>query len=68
MYSPIAMEVHAASDIHWKQRPDEALQEYLQHFRDLTEKVMGTDPAKITSHIILFLFIKTCTIKASDDK
>ena len=32
MYSSIPMEVHAASDLHQKQRPDETLQVYIQNF------------------------------------
>ena len=55
---PIATEVHAASDLHRKQRPDETLQEYILNFMDLTEKGMEIDPAKITNHVIIFLFIK----------
>ena len=58
VYSPIATEVHAASDLHQQQRPDEALQEYIQNFMDLTEKAMGIYPANITNHVIIFLFIK----------
>ena len=38
VYSPIATEVHAASDAHCKQQPDETLQECIQNFTDLTEK------------------------------
>ena len=38
VYSPIAMGVHAASDLHCKQRPDETLQEYIQNFTDLTKR------------------------------
>ena len=57
VYSPIATEVHTASDLHHKQREDETLQEYIQNFIDLTEMAMGIDPAYITSRIIIFLFI-----------
>ena len=45
VYSHIATEVHTASDLHWKQRPDETLQEYIKNFTDLTEKAMEMDPA-----------------------
>ena len=45
VYSPVAVEVHAASDLHWIQTPDETLQEYIQNFTGLTEKAMGIDPA-----------------------
>ena len=55
---PIATEVHAASDLHCKQRPDETLQEYIQTFTDLTEKAMETNPANITNRVVIFLFIK----------
>ena len=41
VYSPIAKELHAASDLHQKQRPDDRLQEYIQDFMDVTEKAMG---------------------------
>ena len=41
-----------------KQRPDETLQEYVQNIMDLTEKAMRIDPANITKHVIIFLFIK----------
>ena len=58
LYSPIATEVHAASDLHHKQRPDKTLQEYIQTFTDLTEKAMGIDPANIINWVIIFLFIK----------
>ena len=34
------------------------MQEYIKNFTDLTEKVMGTDPANISNRIIIFLFIK----------
>ena len=54
----MATEVHAASDLHHKQRPDKTLQEYTQTFTDLIEKGMGIDPANITNHVIIFLFIK----------
>ena len=58
VYSPIAMDVHVSSDLHCKQRPDETLQEYIQKFTDLNEKLMGIDPANITNHFIIFLFTK----------
>ena len=58
VYSPIAMEVHTASKLHHKWRPDETLHEYIQNFTDLTEKAMGTDPSNITNRVIIFLFIK----------
>ena len=35
VYSPIATEVHTASDLHRKQRPDETLQECIQNFYGL---------------------------------
>ena len=59
VYYPIAMEAHAASGLHWKQRPDETLQEYIQSFTNLTGKAMWIDPANITNHEIIFLFRKT---------
>ena len=46
------------SDLHQKQRPDDALQEYIQCFTDLAEKAMVIDPANITNHVIIFLFVK----------
>ena len=58
-----AMEVCAASDLHCKQRPDEALQEYIQKFTDLTEKAMGIDCANITNSVIIFLSLKTYATK-----
>ena len=58
VYSPIATKVHAGSDLHCKQQPDKTLQEFIQNFTDLTEKVLGTDPADITNKVIIFLFIK----------
>ena len=39
VYFPIATEVHAASDLHWKQQPDKTLQENIKNFTDLTEKL-----------------------------
>ena len=45
VYSPLAMEVHAANDLHRKQWPDETLQVYIKHFTDLTEKAMGCWPS-----------------------
>ena len=48
MYSQITSGVHPASDLYHKQRLDETLQEYIQNFTNLTEKVMGIDPANIT--------------------
>ena len=68
VYSPIATEVHVVSNLHCKQRPDETLQEYIQSFMDLTEKAMGTDPANITNRVMIFLLLKTYTIKISEDK
>ena len=56
--SQIATEVHAASTLHRKQRPDESLQECIQNFTDLMEKTMGVDPSYITNQVIKFLFIK----------
>ena len=50
--------MHAASDLHVKQQPDETLQEFIQNFTDLTEKALGTEPANITNRVILFLFVK----------
>ena len=41
MYSPIATEVHTASNPHRKHCPDKILQEYIQKCMDLTEKAMG---------------------------
>ena len=58
MYSPIATEVHAASNLHHKHRPDKTLQYYIQNFTNLTEKAMKTDSANITNREIIFLFIK----------
>ena len=58
VYSPIAREVHAASDLHHNQRPDETLEEYIQNFTDLTETAIGIDPANITNKVIIYLFIK----------
>ena len=58
VYSPIATEVHAASNLHRKQWPDGTLQEYIQNFTDLTEKAMGVDPSNFTNRVIMFLFIK----------
>ena len=58
VYSPIATEIHAASDLHHKQMPDKILQNYIQIFTNLTEKAIGTDPANITNRVIIFLFIK----------
>ena len=37
VYSLIAMEVHAASVLHRKQRPGETLQKYMHNFTGLTE-------------------------------
>ena len=39
--------------------PDEALQEYIQNFTDLTAKTTGVDPANIMNRVIIYLFIKT---------
>ena len=58
VFSQIATEVHAASDLHKKQWPDETLQEYIQHFTDLVEKAMWADPANIKNRVIIFLFMK----------
>ena len=58
VYSPIAMDVHATSDLHHKKQPDKTLHEYIQNFTDLTEEVLGTDPANITNRLIIFLFVK----------
>ena len=58
VYSPIATEVHTASDLYCKQKPDKILQEYIQNFTNITEKAMGIDPANITNTVIIFLFIK----------
>ena len=58
VYSLIAMELHTASDLHCKQRPDETLQECIHTFMDLTEIAMWIDPANITSHVIIFLFLR----------
>ena len=51
------MDLHAASNLHPKQRPDKTLQEYIQNVTNLKEKVLGTDPANITNRIIIFLFV-----------
>ena len=67
MYSLIPTEVHAASDLHHKQRPDETLQEYIQNFTDLTEQALGTDPANITNREIIFLLVKTYLIKTLEN-
>ena len=58
MYSQIAIEVHAASDVHRKQWPDKTLQKFIQNIIDLAEKAMGADPANITNRVIIFLSIK----------
>ena len=36
VYYPIATEVHATSNLYYKQRPDETLQEYIQNITYLT--------------------------------
>ena len=56
VYSSIAIEVHAVSDLHWKEWPDETARKHT-NFTDLTEKAMGVDPANITNWVII-LFIK----------
>ena len=58
VHSPIATEVHTASDLQHKQRPDETLQEYIQNFTALTEKAMGMDPANITKRVIHFCLLE----------
>ena len=58
MHSQVATQVHDASNLHQNQWPDEALQELIQNFTDLTEKALGTDPANITNGVIIFLFVK----------
>ena len=58
VYSPIAIEVHTASDLHRKQWPDKTLQEYVQNFTDLTKKDVGADPANIMNKVIIFQFFK----------
>ena len=68
VYSYIAIEVHTTSDLHDKQRPDETLQEYIQNFTDLTEKAVETDPANITSRVVIFLFIKNYITKTLENK
>ena len=57
VYFPIATEVHVASDLHWKQLPDETLQEYIQNFTDLTDKAMGVEPTNVINGAIIFLSI-----------
>ena len=60
MYSPIATEVHAASELH-KKWTDETLQEYIQNYKDLTEKAMGVHPGNVhnlVTILIILLFIK----------
>ena len=58
VYSPIAIEVHAASDLHRKQWPDEILKKYIQNFIDLNEKTMRVGPTNITNRMFIFLSIK----------
>ena len=58
MYSPIATDIHAASDLHRKQGPDETLQEYIPNFTYLIGKAMGVDTGNITNEMMIFLFIK----------
>ena len=58
VYSPITTEVHAASDLHRKQWPDETFQKYIHDYTDLTEKTIRVDLANITKRVIIFLFIK----------
>ena len=58
VYSPIAPEIHAASDLHRKQGPDKTIQESAHNFTDVTEKVMGVDQVIIMNVVIIFLSIK----------
>ena len=58
MYSPVAAQVHATSDLHHKQQPDETLQEVIQNLTDLVEEALGTDPDNITNRVIIFQFVK----------
>ena len=58
MVSPIATEVHTASDLHRNQWSDKTFQEYIQNFTYLTEKAMAVDATHIKNRVIIFLFIK----------
>ena len=58
VYSVIACEVHIASNLHHKQKPDKTFQEYIQNFIYLREKAMETDHANITNGVMIFLLIK----------
>ena len=49
VYSSIATEVHAASNLHRKQQLHDIFQDYIKNYRLNRKKNMGVDPANITN-------------------
>ena len=63
VYSIVAMEYHAATDLLRKQRPSESLQDYIVYWTEMCHCSMKMDLSMINNKLVIVLFIKTCTIK-----
>ena len=58
VYSMVAMEYHAATDLLRKQRPSESLQDYIVYWMEMCYCIMKIDPSMINNKLVIVLFIK----------
>ena len=58
VYSMVAMEYHAATDLLRKQRPNESLQHYIAYWTEMCNHSMKMDLSMINNKLVIILFVK----------
>ena len=58
VYSVVAMEYHAVTDLLRKQRPNESLQDYIVYWTEMCHNSMKMDPSTIKDKLVIVLFVK----------
>ena len=58
VYSMVAMDYHATTDLLRKQRPNESLQDCITYWTEMCHHCMKTDPSTINNILVIVLFVK----------
>ena len=58
VYSLVATNIHAATDLLRKQHPNESLQDYIAYWNEMCHSSMKCDPVNINNKLVIVLFIK----------
>ena len=58
VYSLVATDIHAATDLLRKQYANELLQDYIAYCTEMCHRSMKDDPVNIDNELVIFLFIK----------